>query len=691
MQEVRCLKDELAKTTAEMEGLCMELGRARTDLEVFAGTQRDLEVTRAGMTHFKAEAARLRQAATGCAVVVMHSDSLVQAAICDRDNMQLRLKEERQRLQEISELLTETQTALEQGEDRLSIALTSLDEAETHRGVLLHRVADLEERLDSQTEDTTRITGTYDSTRDELGQTRERLNDMEKTLENTEAERASIALQLTHVQAELATAQQEAANAEERCRTQLLTLSAGAEGNNVAKLLREQIDALEQRVLRRTEQIGVHQHDIYRLETNLRLQEERVSELTAEAETAEAEKAAMLEDCASAREARDEAQGRVEALEMEIEALGSKVEDMSGVATELRLQLENAQREDERLQKSHVCELATMVQVLLDSVSHSRVAATSVAALKAELADNAETMKMMTDRLRETEHEVAKLTECFSRVSSEEVERAGTLELLRGQLQLAVAEAKEASLALAAAQEQLGDSARSIQVLQDEKTTLESSVANLQAQFDEKFASMEQQLQDERTRSSQVKEELAVRTSKWENSLQDAEQQRAQLEERHRIAVEDLVRAKEDAEGRFSDATHRIDAVDSLETQIAQLHADHTKEVDELRSRCDDHNEDGRRLQLRLQEETEARTQDKKTYETDLSAAVERYENAEQSLAQARHELALFRVDLDEADASLRSLQEEKTSLQAEITNLEADKQRFLSMQRYLENQIQHQ
>ena len=87
----------------------------------------------------------------------------------------------------------------------------------------------------------------------------------------------------------------------------------------VNRKLKEQIEELEGRVARRTEQIGIHQHDIKRLETNLRLQEDRIAEMTTELEVAMSEKESMVEDCADAREARDRTLKKAEDLE---EAMG---------------------------------------------------------------------------------------------------------------------------------------------------------------------------------------------------------------------------------------------------------------------------------------------------------------------------------------------------------------------------------
>ena len=113
---------------------------------------------------------------------------------------------------------------------------------------------------------------------------------------------------------------------------------SNTEYSEATRNLREQIEELENRVMRRTEQIGIHQHDIKRLETNLRLQEERLSEMTTELEMMAAQKDAMVEDCAAAREARDDALIRVERLEEELESSDGRNDNR--LETNLRLQEE---------------------------------------------------------------------------------------------------------------------------------------------------------------------------------------------------------------------------------------------------------------------------------------------------------------------------------------------------------------
>ena len=82
--------------------------------------------------------------------------------------------------------------------------------------------------------------------------------------------------------------------------------------------LTEETNLLEGRVMRRTEQTGAHQRDIKRLETNVKLLEERLDEAIADLTMAETEKAAMLEDCTTAREERDAAKRELEHMEMRL-------------------------------------------------------------------------------------------------------------------------------------------------------------------------------------------------------------------------------------------------------------------------------------------------------------------------------------------------------------------------------------
>ncbi|KAI0345245.1 hypothetical protein BDW22DRAFT_1014178 [Trametopsis cervina] len=161
-----------------------------------------------------------------------------------------------------------------------------------------------------------------------LARSEAQLADAVKQLEDVESQRSSLALQITHLEQDLHAAKGEVAEAESRYSILQSQQLAAMSTTEQLRTLRKQIEDQEQRVLRRNEQIGIHQHDIRRLETNLKLQEERVMEMTGELETAEAEKLAMIEDCRTTREERDEALKRCERLEESAEVLEETVASM---------------------------------------------------------------------------------------------------------------------------------------------------------------------------------------------------------------------------------------------------------------------------------------------------------------------------------------------------------------------------
>lgn len=159
---------------------------------------------------------------------------------------------------------------------------------------------------------------------DRLDGVNENLKEVSRTLEVVEPERDSLALQVANLTEDLEAARNELTSAEERYSALQANQLSSMSSSEATHALRNQIIELEDRVVRRNEQIGIHQHDIRRLETNLKLQEERLGEMTLEFETLANQKKAMLEDCADAREARDEALLQIESLEEEVELLESK-------------------------------------------------------------------------------------------------------------------------------------------------------------------------------------------------------------------------------------------------------------------------------------------------------------------------------------------------------------------------------
>jgi len=213
-------------------------------------------------------------------------------------------------------------SALQEEHNRIIYQLKKSEERNETLEVKLVSIAGKYDDLASQLEEKkNEMKFSQKTSQDHLDQVNENLK---RTLEVVESDRDSLALQVANLTVDLEAAQNELTSAEERYNAlqanQLSTMSS----SEATHALHNQIVELEDRVLRRNEQMGIQQHDIRRLETNLKLQEETIGEMKLELETLTTQNEAMLEDCADAREIRNEALSRVESLEEEVELLESK-------------------------------------------------------------------------------------------------------------------------------------------------------------------------------------------------------------------------------------------------------------------------------------------------------------------------------------------------------------------------------
>ncbi len=310
-----------------------------------------------------------------------------------------------------------------------------LDALINERDELLYKLQTKEAHWEQQV-DAARM-GDHES-RERLDDAMCEISELNDHLEELESERDSLALQLTNLMTDLQIAQDELGNAETRYTNlqfhQLNTMTS----NEATRTLREHIEELEGRVMRRTEQIGVHQHDIRRLETNLRLQEERLIEMTSELEMITAQKDAMVEDCADAREARDEALALVETLEVDIE-------NLDGLNTE------------------KTALITTLIAVIADTTCNARHAI-STATAQATGAKN--DLSGMKDKHSSIQRELAEMIANSKEFACQSEEQQGEL--------------KKARLALSQQQSIANESSTVVQRLQEEKTNLESKISQLQ-------------------------------------------------------------------------------------------------------------------------------------------------------------------------------------------------------------------
>ncbi|KAI0703566.1 hypothetical protein BC835DRAFT_1318137 [Cytidiella melzeri] len=474
---------------------------------------------------------------------------------------------------------------------------------------------------------------------DALAHSEDRLGETMKQLEETESQRNSLALQITHLEQDLNTAKEEVAEVETRYSTLQSKQLAAMSSSEQLRTLRQQIEGQEQRILRRTEQIGIHQHDIKRLETNLKLQEERVMEMTNELETAEAEKLAMIEDCRTTREERDEALRRCERLEESAENLEETLQAMdrqreSEVAAVVRVAVgacakrrqisssfsRTVARCDARIVKlSH--QLRDARQDTIASLSSVEHVSSSHQTAMAELR-NIECQLHDSELLRaDVGQQMTSATTALATVLTD-FRQLGSVSQLRKEyvlsLQAELAEVKQQFethlhefAALQARHETLlshrTEQESNVQTMQERYDSLQQSLDTLQQERDQALAhlshaqdelhahlsessaraqeesSLRAQLDEVRVKFEQEASGLRTQLTRTAEQLEDARLERANLESAHRQVLEDLNASKDELQQSLETALHEIERTKGIEDEFKLAEGRRSAQVDSLR------------------------------------------------------------------------------------------------------------
>ncbi|KAG2155503.1 hypothetical protein DEU56DRAFT_724162 [Suillus clintonianus] len=607
-----------------------------------------------------------------------------------------------------SQSIAERDAALQDLQSRLEVSYQQLTASEESRNHLLLLVTELEVKVQSLTAEVQAGESSHEDSRNKIQQAEERLAELTRAYQNIESERNSLGLQVTNLQTDLEAAQDELSDAQSRYSAlqaqQLSTMSA----TGVAHALREQIQELEGRVNRRTEQIGIHQHDIRRLETNLKLQEERVSEMMSELEMMSTQKEAMVEDCAEARDARDQAVSNFEAAEFEVERL---------------------QEENDNLKATHGDELSSMVSIVAQAMSNARRAQCIV---DQHLAEEPQMLS-----------KIAALSAHSSKLSEDMGVLAGEKEVLRRDLTESVAsmrcleallterhdEMRQLVVSLAIVRQALSNRDCNLEKSRQDVAVLQAQLSSFRCELEEKEADLHahhavevRDLQDrlkhasqELTQATQLLQSADLRFAEVQQqnqelnsqiaALADDDQKRAGREDslrvKHHKELDILQKALSDTQNELAAAKEEcqrltmlmeqstselervhMDALRQAEQQVRELQDNqqetvavleaNERDLQDFRISLDERSREEELLRAQLQDEISCRKQDQAAFDDQLSSHAEH-----------------TRWQLEQAEVQLSSLQAEKQSLQVEITSLEAEIQRSISLTRYLEQQVQ--
>ena len=628
----------------------------------------------------------------------------------------------------------EKERHLKDVEDRLNATILDHEAMTSQRDGLL---AELQRKASQWEKDLAIARTAEQETREELEDVLHRMSEVATHLQDVESERDSLRLQITNLMTDMQDVQEELNNAEGRYTTLQFHQLSNMTDNEATRNLRGHIEELENRVMRRTEQIGIHQHDIKRLETNLRLQEERLAEMTTELEMMAAQKDAMVEDCADAREARDEALIRVERLEEELESSDGRNADNAVVVESLIATIAQTvcqAREAIRLSREKVAEArgthAQQSTTIQQFHEKETVLCTSIQKYHNEVQE-------LTTTLSQCQMEVKQVSALATNVQEENCElisqlESGSLQIqnheatindlrrlnqeLRSSLQeqqLSKPEADEAEQklvqlklehaeAIGALQARLVKTSSDLEEVQTryasaqdahQRTIQDANSSNLELEqqlgaVTKKLAELEQlreQYNDLKKEHAKQQSRLQEELTRTSHSYQDLERSRDALQDENVRLTEDLTRIQKEHATQIDRCREENRAIEQeLEQQVTSLQG----QIEEQGGLLDISKIEVNRIRDRLQEEVEGRAQDRKQHTMALLSEKERNEDADETISQLRGELETLRRNLQQINVHLQSVEDEKLTLLQQMTELEAEVQRSKSLSHYLEIQI---
>ncbi len=496
----------------------------------------------------------------------------------------------------------------------------SLHDTQQQRDDLLHQV----EYLQSQIVASDRIRNQYQELQSSHERTTGRLADVTNALEDAESERNSLRVEVVNLQRDMVSAQDSLKQAEQRysdLQNQQLSSMSSVQVN---RKLKEQIEELEGRVTRRTEQIGIHQHDIKRLETNLKLQEDRIAEMTSELEIAMSEKESMVEDCADAREARDRALRKVDDLEDTLEAL------------ETQRQLFEAQRDSE---------VSALVEIWSSTLAQARSSITRLRTTSHEAsAANLDMSQKLHFISTERDSVLSRLSRQASHLEAAEEAAVAHME-----------DTRNAVVTLAVVRTTDGEQLRAIRHDRDRICALLSATRDELDDRLKEISFLQDRLQgmrdQELTENTQQQTKYSTEVAKLQAENADLSRSRIELEDELARSRKELHLATERHDRLGADA-------DAIKEQMAQLQTDHTEELESLRGKL-------QQVAVDLQEAREAYALAKK----------------------ASSELSAANTELEGRLDSMSKQQDADSQLIANLQNREADhRKQMLGIQNRLDN-----
>jgi chromosome segregation ATPase len=199
---------------------------------------------------------------------------------------------------------------------------------------------------------------------------------------------------------------------------------------------------------------------------------------------------------------------------------------------------------------------------------------------------------------------------------------------------------------------------------------------------------LQAELAGERTSHSDA---IAMLKNSYENeiaSLQtEIEQSREcllTLRTGHADTTRDLTQKLEEAQARLEAVNGAVLSCESLESDIRRLKSEHAEELLILHSRLHESNSEADILQEQLRIVTDTVAE----LESEIEALGSHYEAAQAEARDLEHALSQARLQMEERDDSIRTLQREKSTIESELKRLDAELDKITVKYQFSEQQV---
>lgn len=536
------------------------------------------------------------------------------------------------------ELLSDANQRASVAESQLLEAVQRYDQVEHDRQLLLSRVEELEGAIHTLSQEASESKDVHRQLNDDLEAAKVSVDRLRKVIQEIEAERDSLNLRIAHLEDDISTTRTEKEDLQARYQTLQSQQFSSMSSTKANRALRQQIEELEGRVKRRTEQVGMHQHDIRRLETNLRLQEDRIAEMTADIETLTNQKEAMVEDCAEAREARDHAIQRVEVLEEQVESFEERLLDA------------------ERDRDVRDVEVAALVKAMVQAISDKRDATLQ---LKSLLHLKSEQHREAQGQLHRAEQHIRSLDQQIRELESELVSNTqDVMDVDEDPTTMATEDFHRVTVALALSQTAYRDVVSSLSFAKSQRASAEACISSLQRDL--------RALGDHRSVEEEaVRAKLQSRIVELESTVLELEQKLEETKSRQEQTSHQLTHAQEELRSNVERIGEHTRHVAGLEGEIEKLRGAQSNQAQELQRQLEE-------VQSRLEGAIRARDEADAECELFKAEVNSTKEELDIQLKEVQG-LSAIRASLDKELSEVRSIQaQELTRLQDQLSKATA-------------------